>query len=236
MNIVLLRELDWVAHTTVVLRDYRAKHLLTILKVTPRQTVRVGLINGKSGLATVVSVTNTEVSLEVELQELPRARHPVQIILALPRPKMLRRIFRSVAEFGVGELHLIHSYRVEKSFWQSPYLSQDKIDAALIQGMERSGDTVMPRIFQHRRFKPFIQDQLADVTQGRQVLLAHPGGHDIPNADSAQPRAVLIGPEGGFIDYEVGLAQDMGATVVSLGDRILSVDTAVCAVLARDLG
>jgi RsmE family RNA methyltransferase len=149
---------------------------------------------------------------------------------------MLRRIFRSVAEFGVGELHLIHSYRVEKSFWQSPFLSQDKVETALIQGMERSGDTVMPRIFQHRRFKPFIQDQLADVTQGRQVLLAHPGKHATPNADSAQPRAVLIGPEGGFIDYEVALAQDMGATVVSLGDRILSVDTAICAVLARELG
>jgi RsmE family RNA methyltransferase len=94
----------------------------------------------------------------------------------------------------------------------------------------------MPRIFQHRRFKPFIQDQLADVTQGRQVLLAHPGKHATPNADSVQPRAVLIGPEGGFIDYEVALAQDMGATVVSLGDRILSVDTAICAVLARELG
>ncbi len=236
MNIVLLRELDWVAHTTVVLRDYRAKHLLSILKVIPGQTVRVGLINGKSGLATVVSVSNSEVSLEVELRELPRARHPIQIILALPRPKMLRRIFRSVAEFGVGELHLIHSYRVEKSFWQSPFLSQDKVETALIQGMERSGDTVMPRIFQHRRFKPFIQDQLADVAQGRQVLLAHPGKHATPNADSAQPRAVLIGPEGGFIDYEVALAQGMGATVVSLGDRILSVDTAICAVLARELG
>ena len=47
MNIILLRELDWVAQTTVVLRDYRAKHLLSILKVTPGQTVRVGLINGK---------------------------------------------------------------------------------------------------------------------------------------------------------------------------------------------
>ena len=45
--------------------------------------------------------------LHVSLTETPPTRHPLDIILALPRPKMLRRIFRTVAEFGVAHLHLI---------------------------------------------------------------------------------------------------------------------------------
>jgi hypothetical protein len=48
---------------------------------------------------------------------------PLTVVLALPRPKMLRRILRALAEVGVKELHLINSYRVEKSYWQSPLLA-----------------------------------------------------------------------------------------------------------------
>ena len=85
---------------------------------------------------------------------------------------MLRRVFRSVAEFG-AELHLIHSYRVE-SYWQSPFLDEDKIEMALIQGLERAGDTVLPRVYQHKRFKPFVEDVLPDISKGR-LLIAHRG-------------------------------------------------------------
>ena len=43
----------------------------------------------------------------------------------------------------------------------------------------------------------------------------------------------MLGPEGGFIPYEVELAQSMGAQTVRLSDRILSVDTAVTAALSQ---
>lgn len=235
MNIILLRKRDWINDTTVRLSDYRAHHLINIIKVQVSQTLRVGLINGDRGSARVTQLTESAVELEVMLVDAPLARHPVRLVLALPRPKMLRRVFRSVAEFGVAELHLIHSFRVEKSYWQSPYLDEDKIDMALTQGLERAGDTVLPRVFQHKRFKPFMEDVLPRISERRSVLIAHPGS-DAPLAtDTRAPSTLLIGPEGGFIDYEVDLAKEMGAQEVSLGTRILSVDTAVCAALAREI-
>ena len=235
MNIVLLRENDWTGGNTVRLADYRAYHLINVIKVEINQTLRVGLINGNRGSANVKQLGENVVELEVTLSEAPLPRHPIHLVLALPRPKMLRRVFRSVAEFGVAELHLIHSYRVEKSYWQSPFLDEDKIEMALIQGLERAGDTVLPRVHQHKRFKPFVEDELPDICQDRSLLIAHPGAtHALPT-DTMTPTTLLVGPEGGFIDYEVGLAQQAGATAVNLGSRILSVDTAVCAVLAREL-
>ncbi len=135
----------------------------------------------------------------------------------------------------MAELHLIHSYRVEKSYWQSPFLDEDKIEIALIQGLERAGDTVLPRVYQHKRFKPFVEDVLPGVSNDRALLIAHPGANQTLPTDTMTPTTLLVGPEGGFIDYEVDLAQQAGATAVSLGSRILSVDTAVCAVLAREL-
>ena len=175
MNIVLLRENDWTDGNTVRLTDYRAYHLINVIKVEINQTLRVGLINGNRGSANVKQLGENVVELEVMLFEAPLPRHPIHLVLALPRPKMLRRVFRSVAEFGVAELHLIHSYRVEKSYWQSPFLDEDKIEMALIQGLERAGDTVLPRVYQHKRFKPFVEDVLPDISEGRSLLIAHPG-------------------------------------------------------------
>ena len=214
MNIVLLRENDWTDGNTVRLADYRAYHLINVIKVEINQTLRVGLINGNRGSANVKQLGENMVELEVTLSEAPLPRHPIHLVLALPRPKMLRRVFRSVAEFGVAELHLIHSYRVEKSYWQSPFLDDEKIEMALIQGLERAGDTVLPRVYQHKRFKPFVEDVLPGVSKDRSLLIAHPGASQALPTDTTAPTTLLVGPEGGFIDYEVDLAKQAGATAV----------------------
>ena len=106
---------------------------------------------------------------------------------------------------------------------------------ALIQGLERAGDTVLPRVYQHRRFKPFVEDVLPGMSTQRSLLIAHPGAKQPLPTDTKTPTILLIGPEGGFIDYEVDLVREAGAAAVNLGSRILSVDTAVCAGLAREL-
>ena len=235
MNIILLRESDWTGGQSVCLSDYRAQHIISIIQPALGQSLRVGLINGHKGIGTVTAIDQAMVQLDVALTEAPLTRHPTRLVLALPRPKMLRRILRTVAEFGVEELHLIHSYRVEKSFWQSPYLQKGKVEAALIQGLERSGDTILPVVTEHRRFKPFMEDSLSSIAAERDLVIAHPSGEYRLQTEEGQKRCLLVGPEGGFIDYEIQLAQSLGATVAHLGNRIMSVDTAVCAVLARDL-
>ena len=235
MNIILLRQSDWTDGQSVRLSDYRAQHIISVIHPALGQSLRVGLINGHKGIGTVTAIDQTTVQLDVALTEAPLTRHPTRLVLALPRPKMLRRILRTVAEFGVDELHLIHSYRVEKSFWQTPYLHKGKVEAALIQGLERAGDTILPVVKEHRRFKPFMEDSLSSIAAERDLVIAHPSGEHRLQTEDGQKRCLVVGPEGGFIDYEIELAQSLGATVAHLGNRIMSVDTAVCAVLARDL-
>ncbi len=235
MNIILLRESDWTDEHSVRLNDYRAQHVINVIQPALGQSLRVGLINGHKGIGTVTAIDSAIVQLDVALTESPPTRHPTRLVLALPRPKMLRRILRTVAEFGVDELHLIHSYRVEKSFWQSPLLKKGKVESALIQGLERAGDTILPVVTEHRRFKPFIEDSLSSIAAERDLVIAHPGGEYRLQTEDEKQRCLLVGPEGGFIDYEIELARSLGATVAHLGNRIMSVDTAVCAVLARDL-
>ena len=236
MNLVLLREGDaWLSDNVVTLTDHRADHILRHLGASLGDAVRVGQLGGKVGTGRLEAIDQGHVTLSVQLEADPPPRHHFDIVLALPRPKMLRRILRTVAEFGVENLHLINSARVEKSYWQTPLLSAAKVDDALMAGMERSSDTVAPRVHLHKRFRPFVEDQLVDLCAGRSCWIADMGA---PMALAAQPinrAVVMIGPEGGFVPFEIALAQKALAKRVHLGVRTFSVDTALTTALAQVL-
>jgi RsmE family RNA methyltransferase len=231
VNVVLLHSADWTENDRVTLTDRRADHLRKVLTVQSGDSVRVGVINGDLGVGVVQRVDASAVELQVALTHAPGPRHRFDLVLALPRPKMLRRVLRTAAEFGVAQVHLINSYRVQKSYWQSPLLAIERLEEAFQAGLERAGDTLMPEVKLHHRFRPFIEDVLPALIAERDCLIAHPG--DAPSlATARKPAVVIIGPEGGFIPFELELATNNGARQVTLGDRILSVDTAVAAALA----
>jgi len=235
MNRVLLRAEEIDSAGKVTLSDRRFKHLTGVLNVEVAQAIRVGIIDGGTGSGTVLAVAEEHLELQVVINEPPSSSHPLTPVIALPRPKMLRRIFRLCAEFGAEEIHLINSCRVEKSFWQSPQLDDSAMRSALLEGLERSGGTRLPRVHLHKRFKPFVEDQLPALAAERPVWLAHPGSKPPMPTDLTSPGLIFIGPEGGFIPYEVALLSAQGAEAVGLGARILSVDTAVATVLGRNL-
>ena len=233
MNLLLFTAADRLDDRHIQVAGRRLRHLQQVLGAAPGDELRVGELNGLTGSGRILEITEQQATLSVELSEAPPAKLPLCLVMALPRPKMLRRIIRSVAELGVAELHLIHSYRVEKSYWQTPALQDDALHDYLLQGLEQSRDTVLPAIRCHRRFKPFVEDSLPAMTRDRQALLAHPG--DYPPCPRAQQQdtVLVIGPEGGFIPYEVEKLASAGCQPVSLGPRILRVETALTALLGR---
>jgi len=233
MNLLLLRQGDWIDADRVLLRDRRAGHIRTVLQAEVGDSLRVGLLGGLCGQGLVEAVEPDGVRLRVVLTDPPPPRHRFDIVLALPRPKMLRRILRQCAEFGIANLHLLHSARVEKSYWQSPLLQPAALEEALLAGLERSRDTIAPQVHLHRRFRPFVEDQLSGICAGRPCWLAH---MDAPLALAEAPpvpAVVMIGPEGGFVPFEIQLAEAVSARRVCLGPRTLSVDTALVTVLAQ---
>jgi len=211
----------------------RLQHLRQVLGVAVGDKLRVGELNGKAGHGRILDISNQRATLSIDLGEAPPAKLPLCLVLALPRPKMLRRIIRSVAELGVAELHLIHSYRVEKSYWQTPVLKEEVLHDYLLQGLEQSRDTVLPLVNFHRRFKPFAEDTLPTLTSARHSLLAHPGDYPRCPRDQQEDTLLVIGPEGGFIPFEVEKLEQAGCQPVSLGPRILRVETALTALLGR---
>ena len=233
MNLLLVEGHDFIGERRVAISDDRYRHVRKVLGSSLGDTVRVGEVNGLTGVGEIVTMTDRHLELELTLDQPPTPKLPLTIVLALPRPKMVRRIFRTAAELGVERLAIINSYKVEKSFWKSPALEPDKVRGYLLEGLQQSRDTVIPDVTFHRLFKPFVEDELATLAEGSQGLIAHPGiGERCPHA--LQHRTTLaIGPEGGFTDYEVRKFQERGFDGVHLGARILRVETALTAIVSK---
>lgn len=233
MNLLLLEDPDFVAADRVVLADRRFTHMQEIHRVVVGDSLRVGRIGGLMGKATVLRLEGHEAELEVTFDQPPPAKLPLTLVLAVPRPKMLRRLFQTCATLGVQRLILVNSYKVEKSFWQTPFLTPQSIRDNLILGLEQARDTVLPEVIIEKRFKPFVEDRLPAITQGTTGLVGHPGPYPACPRAVQGPVTLAIGPEGGWIPYEVELLERAGLAPVQLGERILRVETAVTALLSR---
>lgn len=233
MNLLLFTDEDRLEANKVKVQGRRLQHLRQVHRANIGDTLRVGEIDGMMGEGNILDINDESAIIAISLDHPPPAKLPLSLVLALPRPKMLRRILRSVAEFGVARLHLINSYRVEKSYWQTPALHEDTIREYLLQGLEQSRDTHVPLVWLHRAFKPFVEDILPGMIAGNRALLAHPGEHPSCPRNVTGETLLVIGPEGGFIPYEVDKLQEAGCKKVSLGPRILRVENAVTSLLGR---
>ena len=233
MNLILFTDSDRLESSKIVLRHRRLQHLRQIHRANSGDILRVGEIGGLMGEGEILQINDEFATLAIALHQPPPEKLPLSLVLALPRPKMLRRILRAIAELGVPELHLINSYRVEKSYWQSPVLRQDTVRDYLLSGLEQSRDTQVPIVHQHRAFKPFVEDHLPTMIGGRHALVADPSGQSLCPRNIDGDTLLIIGPEGGFIPYELDKVESAGCEIVSLGPRILRVETAVTSVIGR---
>ena len=235
MNIILLEEQDFVADHEVELGGRRYDHAHDILKVQENDHVRVGLVNGRLGTGLVRSCQEGVLRLAVELMAAPPAKHDITLVLALPRPPVLRRVLSAVTALGINRIVVIHSARVEKSYWNSPSLNEDRVRVALMLGLEQARDTVLPEISFEERFRPFAEDRLPEICADKQCFVATAEDASPCPADIAEPTVLAVGPEGGFVDFELQQFYARGFQPVHLGPRILRVETAVQALIGRTM-
>ena len=235
MNLILLEERDVTEGSSVTLDDSRAAHLLNVLRVTPGQTVRVGLLDGPFGTGTVDHVGDGRVTLRCVFDAQAPSRPRVDVLLALPRPKVLRRLWAQLSALGVGQIILTNAERVERHYFDTHVLTEATYRPLLIEGLQQARDTRLPLVSIHRQFKILIEDHLDTLCPSGVRLVADPSGTaSIPSAlDGCHERVILaIGPEGGWNAFELRLLGTHGFTPVSLGPRTLRTDTSCVALLS----
>lgn len=232
MNLLLLSE-DQCNDPIAAVSGRQLEHLLSVQRVQVGDSVRVGRLDGFMGHGIIKTLNADLATLEINLDTPSPAAVPLTLILALPRPKMLRRTLQTIAAMGIKTLYLVNSSRVEKSFWQTPMLRPEALQEQLILGLEQARDTIMPKIYLRKLFKPFVEDELGEIIAGSRAMVAHPTTAVPCPIDCQTAVTLAVGPEGGFIPYEVEKLNEIGFESVHLGPRILRVENAVPALISR---
>jgi RsmE family RNA methyltransferase len=229
LNVVLFEPSDVDADGVATLDRRRAQHLHDVLGKGVGDTLRVGVLGGKLGAGRLLAPDRVACTFTQD----PPPKRPVTVVVALPRPPMLRRMLQHATAMGVTRIVLLHARRVEKSFWTAKALADAAIREQLLLGLEQAVDTILPTVERAPKFRPFVEDRLPDLVAGGPAYVADPGATGPCPVDAEGAVTVVIGPEGGFIPFELDLLRDAGCVPVSLGRRLLRVEAAVVAILAR---
>jgi 16S rRNA (uracil1498-N3)-methyltransferase len=235
VNLIILESSELGALGEVTLRDVRAAHLLRVLGVRPGAFIRVGLLDGPFGTGEVTHTTDDAVTLSCTLEPSTPSRPPVDLLLALPRPKVLRRLWAQLAALGVGRIMVTNAARVERNYFDTHVLDPAFYRALLIEGLQQARDTRLPLVTVHRQFRVFVEDHLNGFFSDGIRLVADPRSQVRVRdaAGGAADRHLLaVGPEGGWNDFELDLLEQHGFRTVGIGPRTLRVDTACVALLA----
>lgn len=264
MNCLLLPAENFSASCASISCPSQLAHIIKILDLKVGDSLKIGQLGGYLGTAIIDSITADIIQLrEVRLTLPPPTKLDITVVLALPRPKVLRRLLIDMTALGVRDIILINSYRSQKSYWQSPMLN--RLDEFVLEGLQQGVDSVAPTIRLEKRFKPFVQDKLASLIRGNnvndnsskngsknssnsnsdlnQAIVAHPyselsfSQYLQSNKSSTDkinlPKVVFIGSEGGWIDYEIELLISQGCHSVNIGSRILRTEAAVNAIVGQ---
>jgi RsmE family RNA methyltransferase len=236
MNLILCEADEVDADGVATLTGARAAHVRQVLRAQPGDTVRLGVVDGPKGLGTVVTIGEGVVVLRCELGDALPLVPAVDLLLALPRPKVLRRLWAQLAALGVGRILLTNAERVERHYFDTHVVDEATYRPLLIEGLQQAADTRLPRVSIHRQFRPLVEDELGPPTVDERRLVAQPGRgsslHRLARCADRGRVLLAVGPEGGWNAFELDLLTRRGFEAISLGPRILRTDTACIALLA----
>jgi RsmE family RNA methyltransferase len=228
MNLLLVEPAE-LRGGVVRLGGRRARHLREVLRAAPGERVRVGVVEGGTGYGVVEHSDDQEVVLRCTIDAPGAPRPEDTLLLAVPRPKVLRRCLIDAAALGFGRVLLFRSWRVDKSHLGSHALAPETLREALVLGCEQGARTRLPQLEVFPLFRPFVEDQVDRLLPGGLRCVLHPGaGPRLQGLRGARPPFhVAIGPEGGLLPFEVDLFAARGFLPLSMGPHPLRVEAAI---------
>lgn len=236
MNLILFEPSEVDAQGRVVIADRRAWHIREVLGALVGTSIRAGVMNGPRGRAMITKATSDHVVLQCSFDEPMPPSPRVDLLLALPRPKIMRRLWAQLAAMGVGQIVLTNANKVERAYFDAHVLQPKTYRPLLIEGLQQAQDTRLPKVSLHKQFKALVEDQLDTRFPVGKRLLADPGADEcvseLISHDRDERALIAVGPEGGWTEYEKALLQRRGFRTVSMGHRTLRADTACVAMLA----
>lgn len=216
----------------LTLRAGKARYLFTVLRCTAGTPLVVTDNEGKSYHAVVRTADRAMVTAEILGATALDTESPLALILiqGLLKGDKMDLVIQKATELGVSEIIPVVTARSQlRETRKLPRWRKIAEEAA--RQSERNTIPLVTETMPYKELFPF------DVLPGSEKLIFwEKRGENLTDFLPSLPRtnavAMLTGPEGGFAEEEVSLAENNGFRVLSLGRRILRAETAAIAALA----
>ena len=214
----------------------RAKYVIETAAGAPGRRFPVGLLEGPIGSGKVREIGSDSVTLACTFVGDPPARPLIDLILAVPKPKELKRMLPNIAALGVDRIFLVRTWRAPKTNLETDVVKPDMYRPLLHAGMAQCATTREPRIVIEPLFRPFVEDRATQLFEGATKLVIQPSSERqlasirIGEHDRV---AVMIGPEGGLIPYEIDALRRVGFLPVTAGSNGVRAEISTIAVLSQ---
>ncbi|HTA43001.1 MAG TPA: RsmE family RNA methyltransferase [Bryobacteraceae bacterium] len=222
---------DQVRNGQAEITGENAHHLTRVLRVEAGQKFEI-TDNERAWLATVETARKDQVRFRVIEEiaagpELPR----ITLYLALIKFERFEWAVEKATELGVTRIVPIDANRTEQGLFAGAQKRVERWRRIAREASEQSRRLREPDVASPAR----LAEVLRDTSTHRIWLDEQPGAPPLIRAFSPRPSdsaAVLVGPEGGWVDAERRQFADAGWLAASLGPSILRAETAACAALA----
>jgi 16S rRNA (uracil1498-N3)-methyltransferase len=204
-----------------------AHHLATVCRVRPGDAVCLFNGDGREYPARVVAVGKRRLTLEVTAETAPQREVGFRLEVAAPLPKgdRAQMLLEKLTELGVTSFTPLQTIR---SVVQPREAKLDKLQRHVIEASKQCGRNVLLQVQPLMEWPVFCTSPALPA----QRLLAHPGADHQPLLGQRGDVVLAVGPEGGFTEEEVAQGLAAGWRTVTLGPRILRIETAALALAA----
>lgn len=231
-------EHDLTADKSLPLDRKQSNYLINVLRHKHEDNIL--LFNGRDGewMSRLEVSGRKSVSLTPYEQTRSQPKDSLLIYCFAPLKKgRLDYMVQKAVEMGAGTLQPVIT-----EYTQNPKISLDKINANIVEAAQQCGIISLPKCHEPVKFN----DLLANWNEDTCLIFCDEGSKSqnplealnelklkFTSAEKIPPRAVLIGPEGGFSEIErQKLHEKPYVTAIPLGPRVLRADTAAVAALA----
>lgn len=240
MNLIILENTDHITGTTYRIEGPRFRHIRTVLKAKLGDNIEAGLLNGPTATAKIIELTKTSATLDCTFADpTPQQTPAIDLICALPRPQTLKKVLQTAATMGVENIYLTNANRVEQCYFSASAMDSQNIKPQLLAGLAQGKRTILPKVQIHPRFRCFFEETLPRIESQQPSslkLTADVNATDCLNPQTVKiaPRIILaIGPEGGWVDFELEIMARAGFKRFKLSNSTLRVENAVVAAIAQ---
>ena len=238
MNLLILKKSDQQSQNQFIISDHRSDHILNILKLSVGSQLNLGLIDKCTGIGIIEKIDNKKITIIIkESNKEIKALQSIDIICALPRPQTIKKILFIAGMTAIRNIYFIRANRVERSFFQSPLLDEKEYSKHLIEGMSQGKQIFLPQVSFHLKFKPFFEDYLPENIDKNSCKLL-PDVETTHTINSVYEKSdsnllLAIGPEGGWVPFEIEMMESLGFRKFKLSDYTLRVEHALMASISQ---